>query len=331
MLSSCRARIQTIASRAPLLTRSLSTSGYQTPTDTPQSDSQTLKLPDNRHLGFSQYGNLTGKALFFFHGLPSSRLECAEWDPIASKHNVHLIGIDRPGMGLSTFQPERNILDWPADVLSLADHLQLNEFSVIGSSGGGPYSLACAYALPKDRLKGAGILAGVGPWHMGTKDTLLIGRFVWNIWAWAPWTFRAVYNRTAVPAAQDSDPERLNKIWGQAMERMREKDRTIFENETVRALTVESFRAAFIQGAEGGAHEVRLVTRGWGFECEEVNFEGVKLWYGDEDTNTPVRMGRYMAERLKASKLKVYPGVTHFTTAADDRAEEILKEMMDID
>jgi pimeloyl-ACP methyl ester carboxylesterase len=331
MLPSCRPLLQTLASQLHLPTRPLSTSGYLTPTDRPQPDSQVFHLPSSRTLGFAEYGAPTGSPLFFFHGLPSSRLECAEWAPIALKHNVRLIGVDRPGMGLSSFQPGRKILDWPADVLRLADHLQIGEFRVIGSSGGGPYSLACAYALPRDRLKGAGVLAGVGPWHQGTKDTLLIGRVVWNIWAWAPWTFRAIYDRTAVPAARDPDPERLNKIWGQAMERMREKDRRVFEDETVRNLTVEAFRAAFIRGAEGGAHEVRLVTRGWGFECEDVGFEGVKLWYGDEDTNTPVTVGRYMAERLKGSKLKVYPGETHMTLTAAERAEEILKAMMDIE
>lgn len=331
MLASCRARLPPTLSWRPTSTRPFSTSGYLTPTDSPQPDSQTIELPHNRLLGYSQYGDLAGRPLFYFHGLPSSRLECAEWDPIATKHNIHLIGIDRPGMGLSTFQPNRRILDWPDDVLRLADHLHLDQFRVLGSSGGSPYSLACAHVLPRDRLKGAGILAGAGPWRVGTKDTPFIGRVAWNLWAWAPWTFKAVYDRTAVPAARDPNPERLNEIWGQAMERMREKDRAVFQDEMVRNLTVESFRAAFISGAEGAGHEVRLITGGWGFRCEDVEFEGVKLWYGDEDTNTPVRVGRYMAERLKGSKLKVYPGETHFTIAANERAEEILKGMMDID
>jgi pimeloyl-ACP methyl ester carboxylesterase len=331
MLSSRLHHIQPLISLTLSPSHPFSTSGYRTPKDPPQPDSQTLTLPNNRTLGFSQYGSPTGHPLLFFHGLPSSRLEPAEWSPLATKHNIHLIGIDRPGMGLSTFQPNRQILDWPADVLRLADHLRLNEFSVIATSGGSPYSLACAYALPRDRLKGAGVLMGSGPWHLGTRGTLLIGRVAWNLWAWAPWTFKAVYDRTAVPAARDKDPGRLDRIWGQAMERMREKDQRVFEDEGVRSLTVECLRAAFIGGAEGPAHEVRLLTRDWGFRIEDVGFEGVKLWYADEDTNTPVWIGEWMAERLRGSKLKVYPGETHFTTMAGGRAEEILKEMMDID
>lgn len=126
-------------------TRPLSTPGSATPKDERQQDSRTLKLPDSRLLGYVQYGDSNGNPLFFFHGLPSSRLECAEFDLIAKKHNIHLIGMDRPGMGLSTFQPNRKILDWPDDVTRLADHLELNSFRVMGSSGGGPYALVCAY------------------------------------------------------------------------------------------------------------------------------------------------------------------------------------------
>ena len=239
--------------------------------------------------------------------------------------------MDRPGMGLSTFQPNRKILDWPDDVIKLADHLELNSFRVMGSSGGGPYALACAYTLPQDRLHGVGIVAGVGPWQASTKGMLLIGRIMWNLWAWAPWTFKAIYEKSWVKVAQDPDPDKMNQMWGKAMEKMRGKDRKLFENETVRKCTVEALRAAFVQGVDGAAHEAKLITIPWGFKLEDVKYKGVKLWYGDEDTNTPLRTGRYMAQRLPGSKLKVYPGETHYMTASYERGEEILKEMMDVD
>jgi pimeloyl-ACP methyl ester carboxylesterase len=312
-------------------TRPLLTSGSATPEDEPQQDSRTLKLPDSRLLGYAQYGDSNGNPLFFFHGLPSSRLECAELDPIAKKHNIHLIGIDRPGMGLSTFQPNRKILDWPDDVTRLADHLELNSFRVVGSSGGGPYALACAYTLPQDRLHGVGIIAGVGPWQAGTKGMLLVGRIMWNLWAWAPWTFKAIYEKSWVKVAQDPDPDKLNQMCDKAMETMREKDRRLFENETIRKCTVEALRAALVQGVDGVAHEAKLLTTSWGFKVEDVKYKAVKLWYGDEDTNTPLWSGRYMAQRLPGSKLKVYPGETHYMTASYERGEEILKEMMDVD
>ncbi len=62
-------------------------------------------------------------------------------------------------MGLSDFEPGRKILDWPNDVIQLADALEIDRFGVEGVSGGGPYAAACAYKIP-DRL---GSLTGLNP------------------------------------------------------------------------------------------------------------------------------------------------------------------------
>ena len=158
----------------------------------------------------------------------------------------------------------------------------------------------------------------------------LVGRILWNLWAWAPWTFKALFKPWA-KAARDPDPDGLNRLWDKAMDNMKGKDKKLFENETVRKCTIEALRAAFAQGVEGAAHEAKLITKPFGFEVEDIKYEGVKLWYGDEDANTPLRAGRYLARRLPGSTLKVYPGETHYMTAALERGEEVLKEMMDVD
>jgi pimeloyl-ACP methyl ester carboxylesterase len=92
------------------------------------------------------------------------------WHDFAIRRNIRVISIDRPGMGLSTYVPDRKILDWPTDVVRLADHLGVGKkFTVLGSSGGGSYALACAYAIP-ERMQGVGVMAGLGPWQ-GFKTT----------------------------------------------------------------------------------------------------------------------------------------------------------------
>ncbi len=50
-------------------------------------------------------------------------------------------------MGLSTFQKGRRLSDWPADVAALADALGIERFAVLGFSGGGAYTAACAVAV----------------------------------------------------------------------------------------------------------------------------------------------------------------------------------------
>lgn len=58
-----------------------------------------------------------------------------------------MIAPDRPGMGTSADQNDRRILDWPADVLTLAEQLKIERFSILAYSLGGPYGMTCAYAI----------------------------------------------------------------------------------------------------------------------------------------------------------------------------------------
>lgn len=50
-----------------------------------------------------------------------------------------VIAADRPGIGDSEYQPARKFLDWPADLVHLADTLGFDRFGVVGISGGGPF------------------------------------------------------------------------------------------------------------------------------------------------------------------------------------------------
>ena len=105
---------------------------------------QELELPDGRVLGFDEYGARDGTPLFYFHGTPGARLEWHLFggENAAQRLGLRIIAVDRPGMGLSTFQPGRRITDWPADVRAVADALQLGTFAVLGCSGDGA-RLAC--------------------------------------------------------------------------------------------------------------------------------------------------------------------------------------------
>src|SRR6476646_8243913 len=101
---------------------------------------QTFRLRDARRIGFAEYGPSEGEPMFYFHGWPSSRLEVKLVEEIFYEAGARIIAIDRPGYGLSDFQANRKLTDWPNDVAELADHLGLETFGIIGTSGGGPYA-----------------------------------------------------------------------------------------------------------------------------------------------------------------------------------------------
>src|SRR5205823_6605134 len=128
--------------------------------------SRVASLSGGRRLGYADWGDPDGRPLLFFHGTPASRL-AVEWaDGSAAEHGIRLLSLDRPGHGLSDPAPGRSLLDWARDIDAFADALGLERFAVAGWSGGGPYVLACAYALT-DRLADAVVLSGCGPLDSG--------------------------------------------------------------------------------------------------------------------------------------------------------------------
>jgi pimeloyl-ACP methyl ester carboxylesterase len=150
-----------------------------------------FRLRNGRWLAYSQYGASRGKPILYFHGWPGSRLEARVADQTAKEFNATLIAIDRPGFGMSDFQPGRAILDWPADVSEIADALRLERFAIAGISGGGPYALACALRIP-ERLTSVAIICGVGPTEgSGAMEGMSpFARRVFYLCRKAPWLLR---------------------------------------------------------------------------------------------------------------------------------------------
>ena len=75
---------------------------------------QRLILKDGRTLGFAEYGDPKGEPMLEFHGCPSSRLEARNYDEAGKKLGARVIGIDRPGFGISTYVKGYRTVDWPA-------------------------------------------------------------------------------------------------------------------------------------------------------------------------------------------------------------------------
>src|SRR5258708_31239448 len=113
-----------------------------------RTDSKQIQLRDGLALGYAKFRDPAGKPLFFFHGFPGSRLQRYPDDALAISLGARIITIDRPGLGLSSFQPGRKLLDWPGDVVELAYALGIDRFAAIGLSRVGPCLLACTHKIP---------------------------------------------------------------------------------------------------------------------------------------------------------------------------------------
>ena len=124
---------------------------------------QFITLKDKRRLGFAEYGSATGMPVLAFFGTAARFLRPP--DEVTEGLGIRLITVERPGIGLSDFQAGRTLLDWPADLLELADALALERFAVIGASQGGPYAAACAYKIPH-RLTAVSLVSSLAPFNV---------------------------------------------------------------------------------------------------------------------------------------------------------------------
>ncbi|KAK3203099.1 hypothetical protein GRF29_112g262738 [Pseudopithomyces chartarum] len=129
----------TLLPRCPALQPPSTSTSTRSPTTTMIRESDTLTLPDARILSFATYGSpVPSTSVFYFHSFASSRKEGKIFHTAAAKLGIRLVCPDRPGLGNSSPQPDRTFLDWPEDVLALAEHLKIRRFYVLGWSGGGP-------------------------------------------------------------------------------------------------------------------------------------------------------------------------------------------------
>jgi len=123
---------------------------------------KSLQLKGGGRLAFNEYGDTRGTPVFFFHGWPSSLTMATITNTAARELGIRIISADRPGISESTFQQDRQLLDWPPVLRELAEHLGIEKFRVLGISGGAPYAYATGWAL-RERVRAIGVVSGVPP------------------------------------------------------------------------------------------------------------------------------------------------------------------------
>ncbi len=272
-------------------------------------ETQIHTLADGRKLAYVEFGAPNGKPAFHFHGGPSSRLEGKLLSAAAAEESVRLIAMDRPGIGLSDYQPKRKLLDWPDDVAALADALGIDRFAVTGWSEGGPWSIACARALPH-RLTIAVNLAG-GCYGAIDPDAILalmnpLDRFggkmalhfrpglsvmfqmIELMVRHAPEKFAATLRKSSCPS-----------------------DQAVLDQPHVSEALIEAMAECFRTGSRGLVTDAQLIYKRWGFELSEVEMP-VHTWQGSADTLVPAEINRQVSEALPKGILREFDGEGHF-------------------
>ena len=281
------------------------------------------QFKDGRRLAFAEFGDPDGKPVFFFHGLPGCRLYRHPDDALTASLGIRLITIDRPGLGLSSLQPGRTLLDWPDDVSAVADVLDIGSFAVIGHSSGGPYAAACAHNL-SHRVTKASIVAGLPavsePDRLAQLDTPL--KRLYRTVQKAPWLVRIVLRIFWRFHASHPDHHRLVRS---LLKSMPEQDQRIFSQPELMEMMVSIVEELQCSGWEGYAEELCVLARSWGFTLKDISVP-VEIWWGDADNMIPRQIARDMTEIIPQSSLNIVPNAGHYVIFSHWQA--ILSELV---
>ncbi len=172
--------------------------------------------------------------------------------------------------------------EWPRDVAAAADALRIDDFAVLGVSGGGPYALACAAGLP-GRVRAAATVAGLGPLHVPNAGYGISRgrRMGCALLRQMRWLARPTYAILARRMRRNIEAEIANLIG-----RTCARDQATLARADVQEILRLSFSEALRGAAKGGARDLRLYLSAWDFDVTAIT-RPVALWHGAETRSYP--------------------------------------------
>lgn len=284
-----------------------------------------IAVGEDRQISFAEFGNPQGRAVFWLHGTPGARRQIpTEARTFAARKNIRLIGIDRPGIGSSTPYQYENVLGFTDDLRTIADTLGINRFAVIGLSGGGPYTLATAAAMP-DRVVMAAVLGGVAPLigEDGISSGLMeLAKIVRPILEVADTPIRWVAGS-------------LIKLIGPFGSPALDLYARISPDGDRNLLSRPEFKAMFLDDLLNGSRkqlaapfaDIVVFARDWGFRLEDIKVP-VRWWHGDADHIVPYAHGEHAVARIAGAEMYTLPGESHL--AGLGVPEDILTKILEV-
>lgn len=275
-----------------------------------------IQLSDGRTLAAAEVGDPDGTPVIYAHGFPGSRLGVQLGEISAKRHGIRLIAFDRPGWGESDPLRGRRLSDWPHDIAAAADRLGCARFNLVGVSGGAPFALACAAALP-DRVGRTGIVCGLGPVAAMRKGDGMMwhNRVGLTLASRARWLVR--------PAMGLAGPL-LKHFCGMAIDQLTRHagpaDRAVLTDPAIRDILGREFREAFRRGAAGAAGDALIYGADWGLDLAAIK-PPVYQWHGEDDRIVPLTMAHWVAKRIPGVSVSYHPGEGHFSIVIHQLAE----------
>lgn len=256
-------------------------------------ESRLAVAGENRRIHYRDQGPEDAPVLVLVHGFSAS---LHTWTPWARRlsDDYRIVSLDLPGHGLTRgFDPETVGIDvFVESIDTVADELDLEQFTLIGSSMGG--NTAWSYALQRpERLEGLVLVAASG-WPRSDEEMKS-----------RPFVFRLLENRLGRAIVKDLDMS--------SMIRSGLED-SFADPSLVTDAMVERYSA--LSRAPGHREALlRLVSLSDRNLATPEKMQALDLpvlvMQGDKDNLVPPRHGKAFAEAIPGAKLLWYENVGH--------------------
>ncbi len=265
-----------------------------------------LRASDGRTLGVAEFGDPDGVVVLWCHGGPGSRLEPMWLDGAAADAGLRIVGVDRPGYGLSEPKPGRTISDVVADMLAVVDQLSLSRFATVGVSTGGAYALAHASLAP-GRVFGVVACCSMTDMRWAPGRATMSPNHAHAVWD-------APDRASAIAAAVDAHGENGSKMLGGGMEAaLAESDKALFADHEWMAAAMTGFPAMFAHGLEGYADDRIADGPGWtSFDVTQIRCP-VTVLHGTLDRMVDMIHAKHTADLVPNADLVLVDDLGHFS------------------
>ena len=269
----------------------------------------TSTLADGTVVGYAEFGDPSGRPLLFFHGWPGSRLQARIIAGPARRRGLRVLAPDRPGIGLSTPAACARVATWIPSLSAWIDQLDLAPFYVLGVSGGGPYSLACAAQMPR-RVAAAGVCCGVPPPRLldKSRDLFWLYRLLRQIDRGAPRLLVTLMRLTRLYLTLLS-PLLSLRLLSLLLPRA---DRRALQHRGRMGQVAASTREAFVGSAEAVIADARRLQQPWGFDPGAIAIP-VHFWHGGQDRNIPLSLMRPFIQGFARGQAHYYAADGHYS------------------
>ena len=272
---------------------------------------QKFFLPDGRQLGFSVVGE--GKPVLYFHGTASSRLETLLLKEFACAYDFQVIGVDRPGCGLSTFAPRSRLRDFSADVNGLVDHLELDKFGLLAWSGGGPFGLVYVALHPEHVSKAVIVGSPALPFDVTAAHNGSLVRFAMKVPMLAIWGLKR-FRTEVLKANNDIDAFLASKNGRKIVGSWPKADAKFFADPDWLRLMYSSMAEGFRQGNDSVKavyQEHQLFIKPWAEPISQIPSGKVCVWQGTEDTTCRIDNAYRLVRAVPNARIDIFEGEGH--------------------